>query len=189
MGSLVAALGIRMVGHDALVHSETIPDFALADVVRPILWERLRNLAKNLGAARIWTRENAPFWRQVEFDAPDGEQLAKLPPAFRSGDGTLLLLILRQDDAVKRVEQEFEMFRLQEKARVDDLKAQGRIWRWIATIIALALFIFVVVGAVRLFQATRQRRSDAPIRSAPTGPSRADADLGAGVAAPEHFRA
>lgn len=162
LGTLVAAIGIRIVGQDALLHSETIPDFGLADTVRPLMWERLKNLAKNNGLARIWTQESAPFWKQLEFTPATGEQLAKLPVAFRKADGSWMLLVMRDEDAIKRVEQEFELFRQQERARVDELKSQGKVWQWVATTIAIFLFVFVVVGAVRLLKNT-QRRNDSRI--------------------------
>ncbi len=159
LGGLIAAIGIRVVGKDAWMHSETIPDFGSADAVRPVMWERTQTLAKNNGVVRVWTQETAAFWRQLEFGAPTGEQLAKLPPVFRNAESSWLLLVLRDEDVIKRAEQDLALSHQEEKARIDALKSQGKIWQWIATTIAITLFVFVVVGAVRLLKNT-QKRSD-----------------------------
>ena len=159
LGGLVAAIGIRIVGKDAWMHSETIPDFGAADVVRPVMWERTWTLAKSNGVVRVWTQETAAFWRQLEFGAATGEQLAKLPPAFRNAESAWLLLVLRDEDVIKRAEQELALFHEEEKTRIETLKSQGKIWQGIATAIAITLFVFVVVGAVRLLKNT-QKRSD-----------------------------
>ncbi len=157
LGGLVAAVGIRLLGKDAMMHTETIPDFGSADAVRPVMWDRVQALANNNGIVRVWTQETAAFWRQLEFSTATAEDLAKLPAPFRTGEGPWLLRVLRDEDLIKRAEQELAMFHQEEKARIDGMKSQGKVWQWIATAIAITLFVFVVVGAVRLLKSTQRR--------------------------------
>ena len=72
LGSLVAAVGIRVAGKDALLHDETIPEFGAADAVRPVMWQRLQAIATHNGVIRVWTQESAAFWRQAGFNQASG---------------------------------------------------------------------------------------------------------------------
>ena len=157
LGGLIAAVGIRIIGKDALIHTETIPDFGSADAVRPVMWDRVQALANNNGIVRVWTQETAAFWRRLEFSAATGEQLAKLPATFRTAEGPWLLLVLRDENLIKRAEQELALFHQEEKARIDGMKSQGKVWQRVATAIAITLFVFVVVGAMRLLKGTQKR--------------------------------
>ena len=185
LGTLVAAVGIRVAGKDALLHDETIPEFGAADAVRPVMWQRLQAIANNHGVIRVWTQESAAFWRQAGFGQASGDELAKLPAPFRTADNSWLLLVLRDEDLIKKAEQEFALFHQEEQARIDQLKSQGKIWQWIATVIAIVLFVFVVVGAVRMMKSVQKRSglntsfahqaqaTDGPKGPAPTPPSHA----------------
>lgn len=61
-GQLFGALGMEISGRHGRLHSEAFSDFALADVLRPHLWERMQSVATNHGLVRVWTREKTPFW-------------------------------------------------------------------------------------------------------------------------------
>ncbi len=64
-GRIVGAIAMRVHGFEGHVHSETFPDFALSDAVRPLLWQRLETVAKNHGLFKLWTLETAPFWKKA----------------------------------------------------------------------------------------------------------------------------
>ena len=182
LGSLVAAVGIRVAGKDALLHDETIPEFGAADAVRPVMWQRLQAIATHNGVIRVWTQESAAFWRQAGFNQASGDDLAKLPAPFRTAEGSWFLLVLRDEDLIKRAEQEFALFHQEEQARTEQLKSQGKIWQWIATVIAITLFVFVVVGAVRLLKSAQKR-------SGLTAPSAHQASAPAGLIGSRSLRA
>ena len=80
-GKLAGAVGLQIAQRQGRVHSEAFGDFALADVLRPLLWERLQSLATNHGLLRVWTQEKAPFWTQCGL-APANDSLA----GARAGD-------------------------------------------------------------------------------------------------------
>lgn len=64
-GTLMAAIGLQIDGDQALAHSEALFPGEDADALRAALWLRLQIVARNQGAVRLWTLEDAPFWRSV----------------------------------------------------------------------------------------------------------------------------
>src|SRR6516225_3162151 len=57
IGTVVGTVGLQMLGKQALLHSEAFTDFAVADIVRPRLWDRLQMVAGNNGICRVWSLE------------------------------------------------------------------------------------------------------------------------------------
>ncbi len=64
-GILLAAVGLQVDGDQGLFHSEAILPNDDADAYRAALWQRLQIVARNHGAVRLWTLEDALFWRSV----------------------------------------------------------------------------------------------------------------------------
>ena len=150
-GGLVAATGLRIAERQGLIHSEAFTDFALADQVRPLLWERLHALAANYGLHRLWTREAAPFWHQCGMQRPEPELLDKLPALWRGQTTGWLTLKLREDiEAVMTADKEFALFMRAERQRTDRALQQARVLKQIATLIAIILLLLVVGGALWL---------------------------------------
>jgi N-acetylglutamate synthase-like GNAT family acetyltransferase len=158
-GTIVAAIGLRIDSGNGLLHSECLPDFSLADPLRPLLWERVLQVARNHGLNRIWTQETAPFWKHLEFVAPDGEQLAKMPESFRQREGAWLVMPLKNEDDLKRLDREFEQFLQEGRQQAEELRSRGRMLYGLAILLALALFVFVLSLAVRVL---RKNRADLP---------------------------
>src|SRR5690349_16355360 len=52
-GAIIGAVGLQLLQKQGLIHSEGFTDFALADQVRPLIWERLRAVANNHGLLRF----------------------------------------------------------------------------------------------------------------------------------------
>jgi N-acetylglutamate synthase-like GNAT family acetyltransferase len=150
-GKLVGGVALQMAQGSGLIHSEVFVDFAVADQVRPFLWERLQAIATNHGLFRIWTREQAPFWSRCGLLAATEAQLAKLPEAWRVKNTRWLTLQLReQTTATLSVEREFERFMQSEKARSQAALEQAKMLKTIATVVALILAV-VVIGAALYF--------------------------------------
>src|SRR5262252_4052134 len=63
-GKLLGAIGLQIAERQGRIHSEGFNDFALAEQLRPMLWDRLNSLATNHGLLRLWTKEDAPFWNR-----------------------------------------------------------------------------------------------------------------------------
>src|SRR5258706_1764046 len=80
-GKLAGAVGLQISERQGRLHSEGFTDFALADELRPQLWERVQSVATNHGLIRLWTQEHAPFWSHCGLAKADDESLQKLPTA------------------------------------------------------------------------------------------------------------
>jgi N-acetylglutamate synthase-like GNAT family acetyltransferase len=151
-GTVLGAVGLQIAERQGLVHSEAFSDFALAEHLRPLLWDRIQNVATNHSLLRLWTQEQAPFWNHCGLVRADAEALQKLPASWRGTSSPWLTLKLRDDvETVMSVDKEFAVFMQSEKQRTEQLFKRARTMKTIATLIALALLIAVVGWAVRMF--------------------------------------
>lgn len=145
-GKLVGAVGLQIVGRQGRIHSEAFADFSVADQARPLLWERLQAIATNHGLASLWTQEPAPFWKQCGLHPATPEALQKLPPVWQGSPDQWLTLQLKDETAATlSAEKEFALFMEAEKQRTDKAFQQARAIKYIATLVAVGLAIFVLV--------------------------------------------
>jgi len=151
-GNLLGAVGLQIAERQGLIHSEAFSDFALAEQVRPLFWDRLHAVATNHGLLRVWTREQAPFWSHCGLVKADAEALHKLPALWRGAPSTWLTLKLRDDvETVMSLDKEFALFMQSEKQRTERVIQHARMIKIIMTLVAFALLIAVGVWAVRMF--------------------------------------
>ena len=151
-GKVLGALGLQIAERQGRVHSEAFSDFALAEHLRPLLWDRVHAVATNHGLLRVWTQEQAPFWNHCGLLKADAEALAKLPALWRGSSSAWLTLKLRDDvETVMSLDKEFAAFMQSEKQRTERVFRHARALKTFATVIAFALLIAVVAWAVSLF--------------------------------------
>ncbi|MGZ4962707.1 MAG: hypothetical protein ACXWBP_13100 [Limisphaerales bacterium] len=153
-GRLSGAIALRIVGHQGYIHSEAYVDFSLTDSVRPLLWKRLQTLAQNLGLFRLWTLEQAPYWKkEVGFVGADSAKLEKLPENFGPREQSWLTLQLKEEQAAPdHLEQQFQMFKESQRAETERLYQQAKALKILATIIAVLLFVSVLLGGIFLLR-------------------------------------
>jgi len=148
-GQVLGAVGLQITTRQGRIHSEGFTDFALAEQLRPLLWDRIHSVATNHGLLRLWTQEQAPFWNHCGLLKPDPEAFEKLPPVWRNTERNWLTLKLREDVAeVISADQEFALFMQAEKARTERAFRHARILKAIATLIALILLGIIVAGGL-----------------------------------------
>ena len=156
-GKVVGAVGLQIAEKQGRIHSEAFTDFALAEALRPMLWERLQAVATNNGLFRLWTQEHAPFWGRCGLIKADEETLQKLPALWRGLPDPWLTLKLREDvQEVISADKEFALFMESERARTAKTFQQARVLKFIATLIAIVLLILVVTGAFLLLRKNPQ---------------------------------
>ena len=162
-GKVLGAVGMQRHQHHGLLHSEVFADFALADTLRMLLWERLRNVGRNYALARVWTRESSQFWRVEGFDPPDEEQLAKFPIAFGPADaGPLFTLKVRDDPFAEMTpEQEEVLLKQHLRADTDKMLRQAQTLRRCAIIVAIG-FTLVLALFGRYLWRYRNRQGRSP---------------------------
>ncbi len=152
-GKVAGALGMQISEKQARVHSEAFPDFSLADLLRPVLWDRVQSVANNHGLTRLWTQEQAPFYNHIGLAEADEAALQKLPAIWKSNPGKWKTLKLKEDlDTVMSLDKEFAIFMQSEKQRTERAFQQAKVLKVIATLIALTVLIIVIVGAFIIFK-------------------------------------
>ncbi|MEN9574626.1 MAG: hypothetical protein RL514_2481 [Verrucomicrobiota bacterium] len=159
---VIGAVGMQRHLHHGLLHSEVFADFALADTLRPLLWERLRTVGRNYALARMWTRESSQFWRIAGFDPPDEELLAKFPAAFGPPEnGSLFTLKLRDDPFAEMTpEQEEVLLKQHLRADTDKMLRQAQTLRRCAIIVAIGFTLVLALFGRYLWRyRSRQGRS------------------------------
>lgn len=145
-GALLGGIGLQILERQARIHSEGFTDFALADYLRPLLWERVQNLAANQGLLRIWTQETAPFWNHCGLARATAEERELLPSLWRDLPTAWLTLKLREDlEEIVKADQEFAMFMASERARTERVLRHSRVVKIVATLIALAVFLPILI--------------------------------------------
>ena len=147
-GKVLGAIGLQTTERQGRLHSEGFADFALADQLRPLLWERIQSVARNNGLLRLWTQEKAPFWSRSGLLPADAETMQKLPAGWRSSPADWLTLKLKDDiETVMSLDKQFAMFMESEKQRTARAFQHARILKMVATLIALAVLGLVLAGA------------------------------------------
>jgi N-acetylglutamate synthase-like GNAT family acetyltransferase len=151
-GKLIGAVGLQIAERQGLIHSEAFSDFALAEHLRPLLWDRLHSVATNHGLLRVWTREQAPFWNHCGLLNADAEALQKLPALWRGPSSAWLTSKLRDDvETVLSVDQEFALFMQSEKKRTERVFQNARRLKTFVTVIAFVMLVAVAAWAVYVF--------------------------------------
>lgn len=154
-GKIVGAVGFQISQRHGLIHSEAFSDFGVADRIRPLFWTRIQSLAMNHGVARLWTRENVPFWTHNGLQLADAENLSRLPePWDRTAPGWLTLR-LKDEDVIASLDKEFDLFVSTEKQRSAAVISQAKKLKVIVTLIGLLLALGIVAAAVYVMLAHR----------------------------------
>ena len=161
-GEIVGALGLRVTGTQGLLYGESIGNFALTDTLRPLLWERMLTVARNRGIARLWTQNDARFWREHGFETA-GETLPKLPPEFAGSEAAWFTLKLKEDVlAGLTPEQEFALFRKGAMQESEQALRQARILKLIAWFVGAVLAGVLAVAGFYLLRFMRLTRRSNP---------------------------
>ncbi|SPE52847.1 conserved hypothetical protein [Verrucomicrobia bacterium] len=150
-GRLLGGVGLQIAARQGLIHSEAFNDFALAEHLRPLLWDRVVSVATNHGLLRLWTQEQAPFWNHCGLLRANEEALEKLPARWRTQSPAWLTLKLREDlEAVASLDKEFALLMQTERERTAKVMQHARMLKALATLIAFAIFILVLGAAFYL---------------------------------------
>lgn len=160
-GQLAGAVGLEVAGRQGRLHSEVFSDFALADTLRGLLWERMQVVAVNQGLARLWTRETAPFWKHHGFQPADKTAWKRIPAAWAAAESGWLTLQLRDEEALeKTLEKDFARFKIEEQRATEKALRRGKVLRFISTMAAIVLAIGVAILSFHMLR----HRLDLPRR-------------------------
>jgi len=149
-GQIVGAVGLQIIGHHALLHSEGYTDFAVADASRQLFWERIQTIAAHHGVFRLWTQENSPFWVRWGFQPATIELLERLPGEWKRSEGKWLTIQFKNEEAMATLEKELEAFRESGKKRAAEAAEQARTMTNLFTAMLLILGTILIGIAIYL---------------------------------------
>ncbi len=146
--SLVAAIGLQIDGDEALIHSEAIAREADGDACRLALWTRMQIVLRNQGVQRVWTLEDADYWRTV-FRLAEAGEVAALRASFADPQATWYSLRVLDEARVNKLVNEQVLLR---GGRLDgdrtELAESIRRFRIVAYSIAAVVIVLLVIFAV-----------------------------------------
>jgi N-acetylglutamate synthase-like GNAT family acetyltransferase len=150
-GQLHGALGLEIIARQGRLHGEVFSDFALADHLRELLWQRMQALALSHGLSRLWTQETAPFWKQNGFQPPDEAGLKRIPEAWAGDTSKFFTLALRDEESLeKALASNFELLMAEERQRTEKFFRRGKTIKFIVTVFTVMLALFVAIMSLRL---------------------------------------
>jgi len=154
-GDLVGAMGLRVEGKQGVIHSEAYMEPEQADTFRPLLWDRVHNVARNLGLLRVWVdgvEDCKSFWSDSGFEECAPDRSAQLPAGTESPKGSWLVLSLRDESAeVISIQKEFEIFQQAQRAESEHRIEQARKLKVIALGVAVVVILLIVIAGFLLF--------------------------------------
>ena len=148
---LLAAIGLLVEGNEALLHTEAIADPELADELRAGLWRRVQIVARNQGVQRIWTQEDAEYWRTGGFGQPTPQELTGATASFVDSSAAWLVCPLGHPaKAGLHVNEQMAIWQTARSQETQEFQTRIRRFRNFAlcvaalvTIAACALFLYV----------------------------------------------
>lgn len=112
--TICAAVGLQRVKQQAFIHSEAYVHPRAAELLRPILWERVLNVVQNHGAARLWVNRYIRNYERCGFVPPDEESCLFFPKEFGVVSRRWRVMKLRDEAPDSMME---EMFQIDHEAR------------------------------------------------------------------------
>lgn len=154
-GTFLGAIGLQIIDKQGCLHSEGFTDFAYAEQARAALWERFHALAANYRLWRLWTLEQAPFWKRCGMTRAAREDFESLPASWRKG-GEWMTIKLREDvDKLLATDAEFALFMQAEKAKTALALKRGRILKVLVGVLTLVILGAALAAAFLLVQRSR----------------------------------
>jgi N-acetylglutamate synthase-like GNAT family acetyltransferase len=154
-GELLGAVGLEVAGQEGRLHSEAFARPEEADALREMLWRRVQIIARNVGLVRVWTQLAATFWQAEGFESV-GENPPRLPLEFAGGAEAWFCAQVKSERGELNVEQELALLQAAERGRTEQLYRQARIWKGVALVIAIGVFLLAILWAVYFFKLQQQ---------------------------------
>lgn len=147
-GVLLGAIGLMVEGNDALLHSEALAPGDEGDEIRAALWRRLQIVARNQGIHRLWTQEDADYWRTGGFGVAPAETVSAATAAFVVKTATWLVCELIDPAKAKQlVTEQMAIWHATRTQEADELQGKIRAFRN-ASIVIAAVVVVLMIGMV-----------------------------------------
>lgn len=166
-GVVRAAVGLQVDGDQGLLHSEvvSVADDE-ADACRAALWTRIQVVARNLGAVRLWTLEDAPYWRSIFRKAPAAE-VESLEAAFADPEAGWWMLPLVDVNRLEQMAQKQAVLRGDLDAGRGDEAFQETIRRVKVVAYSLAGLVILLLVAFAVYVLMHREVLQRALQTAP----------------------
>jgi len=152
-GRVLAAIGIQIAGTQGWLHSEAIAQQELADRFRELLWNRMQVIIRNHALERLWTQNQALWWRDQGFQGAEESILGSRPEAFQAmGDEDWNVKTLRVADANALFDREFAQLKAMQHEETARLQERTQWVKRIAMGVVVVMFLLVIAWAVTLLK-------------------------------------
>ena len=152
-GRVLAAIGIQVAGTQGWLHSEAIAQQELADKFRDLLWNRMQVIIRNHALERLWTQNQALWWRDQGFQCAEESILGSRPEVFQAtSDEDWNVKTLRAADANALFDREFAQLKAMQHEETARIQARNQWIKRIAMGVVVVVFLLVVVWAITLLK-------------------------------------
>ncbi len=152
-GTVAGCVGLEMFQQQGHLYGEAYVHPRLAELLRPVLWERVLRVATNHGLARLWTRLRDPFFEQQGLAWAGEEARREVPRRFGRSDQAWRMVQWREElpEAVQTffdVELEQELRLQRSYRRAISQQRAGEIVRHVLPLVfvILVILVFKVLG-------------------------------------------
>lgn len=150
-GVLLGAIGMLVEGNHALLHSEALSTDD--DELRVALWHRIQIVARNQGVHRVWTQEDAPYWRASGFSAASATDIAASGTTFVDGGaGWSVFQLVDPSKAESLVQEQMAVWQASRAQEAEEFQGRVKIFRAVA-FGTLGLVMILLLGG--LFMASK----------------------------------
>lgn len=146
-GLITSAIGMLIEGDQALLHSEAIRPGSDADLARSALWRRVQIVARHQGVQRVWTQEDAEYWRSSGFSPVPPPLVDRVQASFlKSADSWTACDLMDPERAKAMVNEQLAILEAERMREAEAFQHKVRIFRAFAILLA-----FVVLSACLWF--------------------------------------
>jgi N-acetylglutamate synthase-like GNAT family acetyltransferase len=144
-GLLLAAIGLMVESNEALLHSEAVRQNGDQDELRDALWRRIQIVARNQGVHRVWTQEDAEFWRLAGFLPSTPADFARSTASFlQPGDGWSAFQLLDPSRANAVVEEQMAVWQATRQQEAEEFARKVKVFRTVAFLIFAVVLVLIL---------------------------------------------
>lgn len=151
-GLITGAIGMLIEGDQALLHTEAIRSGSDADLTRSALWRRAQTVARLQGVQRIWTQEDADYWKTSGFSPVPPPLVERVSATFlKSADSWLACDLMDPERAKAMINEQLairEAERHQEAAAFQQKVRRFRLFAFTLAFLVLSLCLWLLYRVV-----------------------------------------
>lgn len=144
-GLLLAAIGLMVESNEALLHSEAVRQNGDQDELRDALWRRIQIVARNQGVHRVWTQEDAEFWRFAGFLPSTPADFTRSTASFlQPGDGWSAFQLVDPSRANAVVEEQMAVWQATRQQEAEEFARKVKVFRTVAFLIFAVVLVLIL---------------------------------------------